>query len=77
MLVTKGKKCASNNTLTESSKEPEDLKLESNLLCSAAHIVIARAQHLHAKKCIRLNKEDKQSNLYFHYSNFTIAFNCA
>ena len=43
MLVTKGKKCTNDNILTKPNNEADEINLETNLLCSVAHIAMARA----------------------------------
>ena len=77
MLVTKGKKGISGNALTEPNDEANGINLESNLLRSAAHIAMARAQCAHANEHVRLARKDNTENLHFNRSRFVITFDYA
>ena len=77
MLVTKGKKCTSDNALTKLNDKADEINLETNLLRSAAHIAIARAQHTHINECIRLAKQDNADNSHFYHLWCVTTFNFA
>ena len=77
MLATKGKKFTSDNALTEPNDKADEINLETNLLYSATHIVMTRAQCTHTNECSRLVKQDNANNLYFYQCRCVITFNFA
>ena len=77
MLVNKDKKCTNNNVLTEPNNEANEINLETNLLCSTAHIAMARVQHTSINECIRLVKQDNTNNLHFNRRRYIITFDYA